>query len=61
MQADGELGLPNSPAKWRGTTCRVPRLQWGQDRLSADFCGSVSSALMSGVVAWRWILHRARA
>jgi hypothetical protein len=35
-------------------------LHWGQDRLSADFCGSVSSALMSGLVAWRWIVERAR-
>ena len=32
----------------RATTCRVPHLHWGQDRLSADFCGSVSSALLSG-------------
>src|SRR5258708_28836637 len=31
-QACGELGLPNSTAKWRGTTCKVPRLHWGQDR-----------------------------
>lgn len=35
-------------------------MHWGQDRLGADFCGSVSSALLSGEVAWRWILHRAR-
>src|SRR5580700_1565996 len=46
---------------WRATTCRVPCLHWGQDRLSADVCGSVSSALMSGAVAWRWLLHRERA
>jgi hypothetical protein len=60
-QASGarELAVPSD--SWRATTCRVPRLHWGQDRLSADFCGSVSSALMSRLVAWRWILHRARA
>jgi hypothetical protein len=44
----------------RATRCRVPRLHWGQHRLSADFCGPVSSVLLLGVVAWRWILHRAR-
>ena len=32
-------------------TCRVPRLHCGQERLSAEFCCSFSSALMSGVVA----------
>src|SRR5277367_1477554 len=60
-QASGtrELAVPSDSC--RATTYRVPRLDWGQDRLSADFCGSVSSALISGAVAWRWILHRARA
>ena len=28
--------------------------------MSADFSGSVSSALLSWVMAWRWPLHRAR-
>ena len=53
VQACVKLGQPSSTAKWRGTTCRVPHLHCGQDRLSADFCGSVSSALMSRVVALR--------
>ncbi len=35
----------------------MPSLHWGQDRLSADFSGSVSSALLSWVMAWRWPLH----
>src|SRR5216683_2117021 len=61
VKAGGELGLRSSTAKWRGTTCKVPCLHWGQDRLSADFCCSVSSALMSGMVALRWILQRVRA
>ncbi len=60
-QASGAQELAGPSDSCRATTCRVPRLHWGQDRLSADFCGSVSSALMSGVVAWRWILQRASA
>ncbi len=54
-QAVSEFGLPCSTEKCCGTRCRVPRLHWGQDRLSADFCGSVRNALMSGGVAWRWM------
>src|SRR5450432_3155504 len=60
-QSVSEFGLPCSTEKCCGTRCRVPSLHWGQDRLSADFCGSVSSALLSWVMAWRWLLHRARA
>ena len=52
-----ELVIPSHSC--RAMTCRVPRLHWGQDRLSADFCGSVSSVLASGVVAWRWNLQNA--
>jgi hypothetical protein len=60
-QASGAREAAGSTDSWRATTCRVPRLHCGQDQLSANFCGSVSSALMSGLVAWRWNLHRARA
>ena len=60
VRAGSEFDLSCLPEKCCGTRCRVPRLHWGQDRLSADFCGLVSSAPMSGGVAWRWLLHRAR-
>jgi hypothetical protein len=59
--AGRELGLRCSTEKCCGTRCKVPRLHWGQDRLSADVCGSVSSVLVLGEAAWRWVLHRARA
>ena len=52
VQASGaqELAVPSD--SWRATTCRVPRLHWGQDRFSADFCGSGERAHASIVVTW---------
>ena len=47
VRAGSEFDLSGPPEKCCGTTCRVPRLHWGQDRLSADLCGSVRSVLMS--------------
>jgi hypothetical protein len=49
-QASGvrEAAVPSGGC--RATKCRVPDLHWGQDRLSADFWGSLSSALMSETV-----------
>src|SRR5665213_73708 len=61
VRAGSEFDLSGPPEKCCGTTCKVPHLHCGQDRLSADFCGSLRSVLLSGRVAWRWILHKARA
>jgi hypothetical protein len=40
-------GWAASTAEQRATTCRVPHLHWGHDRLSADLCCSVSNELGS--------------